>query len=701
MLNKQGGIASQRSPVRTAVAQVQTRPPGSVLPTRPEIGGTPWLLDRNLILNLQRLSGNAAVSELLAPRARAPGPPTVQRCGDHACVGACPHTIEEQPAAATDRQWLQRAVAAPVVLTSPQFAGDARLEKASENAPPIKRGDSGDPVAKVQQALMDDGFAMGGSIKSTGPDKSFGGETERVVKAFQHKHDLDVDGQVGHDTISKLDELNLARAGGAVAPVKPPPVTGFEVRGKRRQDAKFNDPGKVFFEENKSDIDSFEADKITKLAKPEDRQLTLNGFVSEEEAGGAALDDARLKAVADQLKAAGHLEPKITVVPKPDAGGGRIDYRNLRSVEIVVAGAKSAVPDCTAGPDISLGPPPNQFSTGHERALTMLDGAIAKLVTPLDPDTKALLTRLFGGPAQMTAVRTNLIKIRDHVKHMTDPGRSRAHNACDGSCSGAIAYNNDVGSAAVMTVCPAYLGTADAGERAGTLIHEGSHGTGGLQTDDVAYAFERVINLLTPKDALNNADSYLLFTRNLETANSERIGPEEKDEFSGMANPAEEQAVERIVAFLERWLDSASSEVSSLYDTITDSRKKGHWTNGYYQASMGFVAHRFGFTKPPALPTKDEQQKIAGINDRFELLFRRLGRKMKVEKAATGLDRWEPGPGTTITVTPTFFKLTKREQLDLLLTRMIQAFPEIIPAHQPIYVALTDDFRKHFGTPAP
>ena len=65
------------------------------------------------------------------------------------------------------------------------------------------------------------------------------------------------------------------------------------------------------------------------------------------------------------------------------------------------------------------------------------------------------------------------------------------------------------------------------------------------------------------------------------------------------------------------------------------------------------------------------------------------------------MDSWEAGPGTTVTLTPTYFKLTKRQQLDLLLTRYIQAFPEIVPAHQPIYVALTDEIRKHFGTPAP
>ncbi len=660
----------------------------------------PWL-DRNLILNLQRLSGNASVSALLEPRPRPPVPATVQRCGDHACAGGCPHTLEAQAPAPIERPWLQRAVAAPVALKSAEFTGNARLEEAAANAPPIKRGDSGEAVGKLQQALMDDGFAMGGSVKAIGPDQIFGGETDHVVRGFQHKHELDVDGVIGHDTVAKLDELNLARAGAAVAPVKPPPVTGFEVRGKKRQDAKSKDPGKVFFEENKADIDGLEGGKITALAKPEDRQLTLNGFASEDETGGAALVDARLKAVLDQLKAAGHLDTAITVVPKAAAGAGRIDYRNLRSVEIVVAGGKSAVPDCSSGPDVNLGPAPNQFTTGHDRALTMLDNAIGKLNNPLDPDTKALLTRLFGGPAQMTAVRNNLVKVRDHVLHMADAGRNRAHNACDGTCSGAVAYNNDVGSSAVMTLCPPYLGTPDAGARAGVLIHEGSHGTAGVQTDDLAYEFERVINFLAPADALKNADSYLLFTRNLETAGSEQIGPDEPDQFSGMASPGEEQSVERILAFLERWLDSASSELSSLYDTIKDSRAKGSWTNGYYQASMGFLAHRFGFTTPPAIPTKDEQEDVAGISDRYERLFRRLGGKIKLEKAGAGLDRWESGPGTTVTLTPTYFKLGKREQLDLLLTRLIQAFPEIIPAHQPLYVALTDDIRTHFGTPAP
>src|SRR5439155_3437850 len=222
-----------------------------------------------------------------------------------------------------------------VALSSLEFTGDPRLEQAAANAPPLKHGATGDAVRKLQRALMDEGFAMGGSIKTAGPDGIFGDETERVVKAFQHKHDLGFDGIAGHDTITKLDELNITRAAGAVAPVAPPPVTGFEVRGKQRR----ADPNKVFFVENKADIDGVEAAKVTAIAKPDDRQLTLNGFASEDETDRLMMVASRLQAVFDALKAAGHKGTKITTVLKPDAGLGRVDYRNMRAVEIVVAGA--------------------------------------------------------------------------------------------------------------------------------------------------------------------------------------------------------------------------------------------------------------------------------------------------------------------------------------------------------------------------
>jgi peptidoglycan hydrolase-like protein with peptidoglycan-binding domain len=93
-------------------------------------------------------------------------------------------------------------------LRSTQLADDDRLQKAYDNRPAMRRGERGDAVKKVQQALVDDGFKMPGSTKKSGElDGIFGSETRSTVKAFQGKYLLDDDGVVGRQTLGKMDEL--------------------------------------------------------------------------------------------------------------------------------------------------------------------------------------------------------------------------------------------------------------------------------------------------------------------------------------------------------------------------------------------------------------------------------------------------------------------------------------------------------------
>jgi hypothetical protein len=98
-------------------------------------------------------------------------------------------------------------------LRSTRFAGDARLEAAYDDSPAMHRGEQGEAVKKIQQALIDDGFQMPISTQETGtPDGDFGEETEEMVRAFQRKHSvrLGPDGIVGRFTMAKLDELASA-----------------------------------------------------------------------------------------------------------------------------------------------------------------------------------------------------------------------------------------------------------------------------------------------------------------------------------------------------------------------------------------------------------------------------------------------------------------------------------------------------------
>lgn len=105
------------------------------------------------------------------------------------------------------------------VLVSPRFQRDSRLQAAFHNSPPMRRGERGAPVAKVQQALIDTGIPLPISTRNgaAAPDGIFGRETEAAVRTFQRRHDLRVDGIVGRQTLGTLDRLL------AVRPAPPPP----------------------------------------------------------------------------------------------------------------------------------------------------------------------------------------------------------------------------------------------------------------------------------------------------------------------------------------------------------------------------------------------------------------------------------------------------------------------------------------------
>ena len=114
-----------------------------------------------------------------------------------------------------------------MVLTSLRFARDERLQRASDNNPPMKFGEQGEPVATVQRALIDLGFAM--PVTTAGgtklPDGIFGSETAQVVRAFQRQNALMVDGIVGRETMGKLEQLTAVLTLGKKAQLATTPTS--------------------------------------------------------------------------------------------------------------------------------------------------------------------------------------------------------------------------------------------------------------------------------------------------------------------------------------------------------------------------------------------------------------------------------------------------------------------------------------------
>lgn len=94
-------------------------------------------------------------------------------------------------------------------MTAPRFNRVARLQTAEQNNPSLKRGERGDGVRVLQEALIDQGFPMPKSKPSPGAnaDGVYGAETEAAVSAFQKRERLTIDGVAGRQTLGRLDQL--------------------------------------------------------------------------------------------------------------------------------------------------------------------------------------------------------------------------------------------------------------------------------------------------------------------------------------------------------------------------------------------------------------------------------------------------------------------------------------------------------------
>jgi hypothetical protein len=505
---------------------------------------------------------------------------------------------------------------------------------------------------------------------------------------------------------------------------------GEEIHAQRATPAEFAVLGKppdaeletklIFFDMNSAAVDEDELEKIPGLAIPESRPLTLRGSASEEGAAGinAAIVDQRIKAVVKALRDEGWVGVP-TREPKAKAGSGDIDYRRERAVEVRKTGTATKQLECDLTPDGApndCGPDPNPFTTAVERADKMLDAAIKALSeAPLKPATTTLLDRLFGGEAAAPAVSTGLTAIKGQLVHMkkyNPPYGHRCVNNCDSGCrGGATAYNTDPGSAALMTLCPSFVAEADLDERASVLIHEGSHGTPGLETEDKAYSWQRLFapSTLTGKarlptaTALKNADSFATFVHLVVDPGAVSIGPPEADTMSGWASPTEREAAIMAVAWAQQWVVQSAAELASLYDTVKETMTKpasgpDPWTNPYYKETMGLVSSRFALTHPPHKPTMSDRAAVAGIFDRLNEMETIIDAKLTLERVS--------GPHTSLTeghvgFGDTFFALTPLQQADRVLKRLIRAADSVPKSRRKTYFDLVHDIVHHgnFGTP--
>jgi hypothetical protein len=387
----------------------------------------------------------------------------------------------------------------------------------------------------------------------------------------------------------------------------------FEILGKYA--AAHEDPLRVFFEKDEATPDDDERKKLKVLAR-EPKPLELHGYTSEDEAPDLA--ERRVVAVDEVLAEREHKGTR-TRKPRPEAGRGRLSYRYLRAVEIVLVGEEAATPDCEKiGTVVQCPEPPSPFTEARTKALAALEQTAGELgKRELEPGVAATVERVFGPPAETIApLRDNLGVLQGHVAEMIDSKRHVCHNTCDPECTSAVAYNSGRGAEAVMTLCPVFM-TDELNDRVHALVHEGSHGALGAR--DYAYSDERRVAYLSQANALANADSYALLVRAVAGLGAAKSPPADVVEGPG-ANEQATEAFHEALALAEAGLTAAHQVLTGTYATIVRSRPLGKWDNPFYEKTMPMLKMVFPSTFPtesPAVPSLREQTALAALCDRL------------------------------------------------------------------------------------
>ena len=491
------------------------------------------------------------------------------------------------------------------------------------------------------------------------------------------------------------------------------------------------DASRIFFERGSTAIPASESSKITALATPASRNLTLHGFESEETAAAtrATTVNTRLNEVETALVNAGHTATRARVA-HPDEGVGDIEYRNRRSVEVLptpigLLSAPTSVNPCgVAGSENMQGAELTACETSFTEALSTLTPNALDIVNSAEKDivttptvaATAIVNQFFQGVPR-AAVNKNIKAIAKQVRQL--PARHRCHTGCDGGC-GRPAYNTGTGlgaSGAMMTICPDFV-SASLDFRVEVLIHESSHANPRESIKDIAYSNTRLIPFLLPADARRNTDSYVLLMRLVHTAGSMQVGPSSPDVLTGMTATgagSDTEISQRAIAWLESWLNYGDFDTEILYSTIVASIAAGRWvTTGPHEFNIETM-HRLARIFTPDLtdpgrdgrrrrgaPTEQDKVHIAAIHDRFDQMYSVVNQSvLNITRAPVGgTESWGslagiPHLSQNVTVLPSFFTLSPVDQVKKLVSLMMRARTDVSAAFEPKYVDALDKIHTH------
>ena len=215
------------------------------------------------------------------------------------------------------------------------------------------------------------------------------------------------------------------------------------------------------------------------------------------------------------------------------------------------------------------------------------------------------------------------------------------------------------------------------------FLHELMHHAP-FKADDRSYIWERVLNVLSTRQALKNADSIVLFMmdikhpdQNARTKVLKKLDKEvPSDSFFGF-EPTKESQLKEALAWAEKWNTYAYSGINQTYgDWDIFLKMKNHITRW-----LGRV----------------NRYSLAGIYDRYKSLRSIYSKSLKfkhqdVKSGCTKPVMRDPATDTFL-VCDTFFKLSKRQRIIKVYAEIAKKVPEIPEKHREGYARLARAYK--------
>jgi hypothetical protein len=211
----------------------------------------------------------------------------------------------------------------------------------------------------------------------------------------------------------------------------------------------------------------------------------------------------------------------------------------------------------------------NVIREAAKKAEPWLHTAVAQLnafvAQPQAPATAAALDAMrrhfaFGQSKDIARMQRHARQVSERLTDISEQMASpsfaiECHDRTDPGCASMPAYVRDQ---KMLVLCPSYFNfkgdyVKDPLDRAQDVIHELAHTltAGGPLIVDRAYRNERYYRIMTPDEALTNAESYAALARELGTSTEVPIDSP-TDTFEDCP-PAWEKAIDRALAIAARW----------------------------------------------------------------------------------------------------------------------------------------------------